>query len=38
MSSDGHRHNILGSQWDKVGIGISVDQNGYVYVTELFAR
>ena len=38
MSSDGHRRNILGSQWDKVGIGIAYDANGNVYVTQLFAR
>ena len=38
MSSDGHRSNILGSQWDKVGIGIAYDANGNVYVTQLFAR
>ena len=38
MSSDGHRRNILGSQWDKVGIGVSYDANGNVYVTQLFAR
>lgn len=38
MSSDGHRRNILGSQWTKVGIGIVNDSNGYPLVTELFAR
>ncbi|MBR6185801.1 MAG: hypothetical protein IKQ41_06010 [Clostridia bacterium] len=38
MSSPGHRQNILGSQWTRIGIGVSVDQNGYVYATELFAR
>ncbi|MDR0928856.1 MAG: CAP domain-containing protein [Oscillospiraceae bacterium] len=38
MSSDGHRRNILGSQWTKVGVGIVNDRNGYPYVTELFAR
>ena len=38
MSSDGHRRNILGSQWDKVGIGVVYDENGNVYVTQLFAR
>ena len=38
MSSEGHRRNILGSQWTKVGVGVSVDENGYVYATELFAR
>ena len=38
MSSDGHRRNILGSQWEKVGIGVAYDENGNVYVTQLFAR
>ena len=38
MSSDGHRRNILGSQWLKVGIGVAYDENGNVYVTQLFAR
>ena len=38
MSSSGHRANILGSQWTKVGIGVSYDENGNVYVTQLFVR
>lgn len=38
MSSSGHRANILGSQWSKVGIGVSYDENGYVYVTQIFVR
>ena len=38
MSSQGHRQNILGSQWTKVGIGVCVDDQGFVYVTQLFAR
>lgn len=38
MSSTGHRQNILGSQWTKVGIGVSFDKNGFVYVTQLFVR
>jgi len=38
MSSSGHRANILGSQWSKVGIGISYDENGFVYLTQIFAR
>lgn len=38
MSSSGHRQNILGSQWTKVGIGVCVDNNGFVYVTQLFVR
>ena len=38
MSSTGHRQNILGRQWTKVGVGVSVDKNGFVYVTQLFVR
>lgn len=38
MSSDGHRRNILSSTWTKVGIGVCYDAQGYVYVTQLFAR
>lgn len=38
MSSTGHRRNILGSQWTKVGIGVWKDAQGFVYVTQLFVR
>lgn len=38
MSSSGHRANILGSQWTRVGIGVCYDDNGYVYVTQIFTR
>ena len=38
MSSQGHRQNILGSQWTKVGIGVCYDAQGFVYVTQLFVR
>jgi len=38
MSSAGHRRNILSSSWTKVGIGVCYDAQGYVYVTQLFAR
>lgn len=38
MSSSGHRRNILGSQWTKVGIGVWYDAQGFVYVTQLFVR
>lgn len=38
MSSWGHRINILGKQWTKVGIGIVFDRQGFVYVTQLFVR
>ena len=38
MSSDGHRRNILSANWERIGIGVCHDRNGYVYVTQLFAR
>lgn len=38
MSSTGHRRNILGSQWSKVGIGVWKDAQDFVYVTQLFVR
>lgn len=38
MSSTGHRRNILSSSWSKVGIGVSYDAQGYVYVTQIFVR
>ena len=38
MSSEGHRRNILSSSWTKVGIGVCMDKNGYVYVTQIFVR
>lgn len=37
-SSAGHRANILGRQWSRVGIGVCVDDSGFVYVTQLFVR
>jgi uncharacterized protein YkwD len=38
MSSDGHRKNILGSQWTKMGIGVALDANGFIYETQIFVR
>ena len=38
MSSTGHRQNILGNQWSRVGIGVTYDDQGAVYVTQLFVR
>ena len=38
MTSDGHRRNILGANWTRVGVGVWTDKQGYVYVTQLFAR
>ncbi len=38
MSSDGHRRNILSTTWTKVGIGIAYDAQGYIYLTQIFAK
>lgn len=38
MTSEGHRRNILSPNWERVGVGVCYDRNGYVYVTQLFAR
>lgn len=38
MSSEGHRRNMMGTSWTKVGIGVATDKNGYVYMTQLFVR
>jgi len=37
MSSPGHRANILDTDYNQVGVGVSTDENGTVYVTEDFA-
>ena len=38
MTSEGHRRNILSGVWEKVGIGICRDENGYIYATQIFVR
>lgn len=38
MSSEGHRRNILSTAWTKAGIGIAYDAQGYIYLTQIFAR
>jgi len=38
MSSEGHRRNILSAVWDRVGVGVCYDANGFVYATQIFAR
>lgn len=38
LSSPGHRTNLMGRQWTKIGIGVCFDKNGFVYVTQLFVR
>ncbi len=38
LSSPGHRKNIMSPVWEKIGIGIVTDRNGFVLVTQIFAR
>jgi uncharacterized protein YkwD len=38
MRSAIHRENILNPNWDSVGIGISLDENGYLLITEEFSH
>ena len=38
LSSPAHRTVMMGRQWEKVGIGVVEDEQGFVYVTELFVR
>ena len=38
LSSPGHRKNIMSSAYTKVGLGVAIDQNGFVYLTQIFAR
>jgi len=36
MTSEGHRKNILNSNFDEIGIGIAVSTNGDTYYTQVF--
>lgn len=38
ISSPGHRRNMLSRAYTKAGIGIALDENGYVYLTQIFCR
>lgn len=38
LSSPAHRINLMGKQWQKVGIGVVYDDQGFVYVTQIFVR
>lgn len=38
MTSAGHRRNILSSTWEKVGVGVCYDKDGYIYATQIFVR
>ncbi|MBQ4608616.1 MAG: hypothetical protein IJN79_04260 [Clostridia bacterium] len=38
LSSPGHRSNIMSRAYTKFGVGVALDQNGHVYLTQIFAR
>ena len=38
LSSPGHRKNIMSSAYTNVGLGVAIDENGFVYLTQIFAR
>ena len=38
LSSPGHRQNVLSSAYTKVGVGVAVDEKGFIYLTQIFAR
>ena len=38
LSSPGHRKNIMSSAYTKVGLGVAIDDKGFVYLTQIFAR
>ena len=38
LSSPGHRQNIMSSAYTQVGLGVAIDENGFVYLTQIFAR
>ena len=38
LSSPGHRKNIMSSGYTKVGLGVAVDDSGFVYLTQIFVR
>ena len=38
ISSPDHRRNILSKNFTRVGIGVAQDENGFVYLTQIFCR
>lgn len=38
LSSPGHRRNIMSTAYAKVGVGVALDKNGHVYLTQIFCR
>ena len=37
-SPTGHRQTLLGSQWTRMGVGVAITAQGFVYVSQIFAR
>ncbi len=38
MNSQGHRENILNSNYNQIGVGCVADSNGTLYWTQMFIR
>lgn len=38
LSSPAHRRNILNASFTRCGVGVAIDPNGYVYLTQIFCR
>ncbi|MBQ7885585.1 MAG: hypothetical protein IJ313_01685 [Clostridia bacterium] len=38
LSSPGHRRNVMSTAYTKVGLGVAIDEKGFVYLTQIFAR
>ena len=38
LSSPGHRRNIMSRAYTRVGVGIAIDAQGFVYLTQIFVR
>ena len=38
LSSPGHRRAVLSKAYTHYGVGIALDENGFVYLTQIFAR
>lgn len=38
MESEGHRNNILSADYTEIGVGIGLDKDGALYITQVFAK
>lgn len=38
LSSPGHRKNIMSTFYTRFGVGVAIDEKGFVYLTQIFAR